>query len=622
MPALLFLAATREFTGFHGISALLLAAGIISLGVWLLAFGFRWLQTRPDLPDAGPEISEIPANPESPGVVNFLVNNWRATPSGISATIVDLAARRILGLDLVGIDGTVVRLRDRPAKGALTGYEQQVYDLVAGRATGGSAPIEAIRLDENAAERWIKKFERAVIDEARDKGLARRRWERIDYLIVGIGLVFVLGFFALAFGAAHVGASDPGSSNSSNISAWDWLMGAGFAWFAAMGLITRSQAVTDTPKGKEVCARWMGMRDYFRHSQAFDGQPPASVAIWDRLLAYGVAVGAARDAAEGLPVIAEDPHTAWTRTGGAWRELRIEYPVRFGWGQWPVKVFFEGIVRTLFWGGIAYVLLPVVAVIGWGVLQDGIDGTTFEQRQITIIVAVFAVAATVMGIYLSARAFGGLVRLVRGARDLGHRKTVEGDVVKVHRGRFAVDDGKSPAVKAFFLPAQPRVTRGQRVRAVVSPHLGHLFSLSVLSEAPADPSVAAVSKPNAAPLNVSLDALAAATGLSLKPMAGEDSDNPGLPVEQFEDGNGNHITITRMPPAMARRPLLAAVSQLASRGGEDVPGVGDSAHWVRERALVLETGGTLWMVDIDFPLMPPQERLAVAKKVAGVVIAG
>ena len=81
MPALLFLAATREFTGFHGISALLLAAGIISLGAWLLAFGFRWLQTRPDLPDAGPEISEIPANPESPGVVNFLVNNWRATPS-------------------------------------------------------------------------------------------------------------------------------------------------------------------------------------------------------------------------------------------------------------------------------------------------------------------------------------------------------------------------------------------------------------------------------------------------------------------------------------------------------------------------------------------------------------
>ncbi|MCC6959508.1 MAG: hypothetical protein IT301_06640 [Dehalococcoidia bacterium] len=64
------------------------------------------------------------------------------------------------------------------------------------------------------------------------------------------------------------------------------------------------------------------------------------------------------------------------------------------------------------------------------------------------------------------------------------------------------------------------------------------------------------------------------------------------------------------------------MSQLASRGGEDVPGVGDSAHWVRERALVLETGGTLWMVDIDFPLMPPQERLDVAKKVAGVVIAG
>ena len=334
-----FLASTEHFTGFHGISYALLVVGFVSLGLWLVAFGYRWMRTRPDLPSAGPEISEIPSEPESPALVNFLVNNWRGTPTGISATLVDLAARRVLGLDLVGHDGTVVRLRDKPAPGTLTDYEERVYDLVAARATGGSAPIEVITLEENSAARWVGKFQKAVVEEARDRGLARQRWELIDYLIVGVGLAFVFGFFALAFGAAHVGASDTTTSSDSNISMSDWLLGAGFAWFVAMALVTRSQAVTDTPAGKAVCARWLGMRDYFRHSHAFDNQPPASVAIWDRLLAYGVATGTAREAAQGLPILAEDPHTAWTRASGSWREIRIEYPVRFGFGQWPPARF-------------------------------------------------------------------------------------------------------------------------------------------------------------------------------------------------------------------------------------------------------------------------------------------
>lgn len=625
-----FLASTEHFTGFHGISYALLVVGFVSLGLWLVAFGYRWMRTRPDLPSAGPEISEIPSEPESPALVNFLVNNWRGTPTGISATLVDLAARRVLGLDLVGHDGTVVRLRDKPAPGTLTDYEERVYDLVAARATGGSAPIEVITLEENSAARWVGKFQKAVVEEARDRGLARQRWELIDYLIVGVGLAFVFGFFALAFGAAHVGASDTTTSSDSNISMSDWLLGAGFAWFVAMALVTRSQAVTDTPAGKAVCARWLGMRDYFRHSHAFDNQPPASVAIWDRLLAYGVATGTAREAAQGLPILAEDPHTAWTRASGSWREIRIEYPVRFGFGQWPVRVFFEGIVRTLFWGGIAYVVLPVVAIVGWQFVQDGLDGVDTHSSEITLLIAFMGAMLTAMGLYLSARTFGGLMRLVRGARDLGKSQMIEGEVVKVHQGRFAVDDGKAPSVAALMTPPLQSVSRGQRVRVVVSPHLRHLSSLTVLSEAPHDPSAddARQAAPQLAaaltPLNISAEALNQATGLALRPVTGgtRDSGPKGLFIEQFEDGRGNHLTITRMPAMAAQVPLFSVMRKFATPGGEHIGGLGESASWAKDRALVVSTKEQLWVVDVDFSSTPVDRKLEIAKNVAGVLLAG
>lgn len=616
------------YTGFHGVSAVLLGAAFVSLALWLIAFGYRWMRTRPDLPAAGPSISELPAQPESPAVVNFLVNCWRVTPSGIAATVVDLAARRIFGLDLAGADGTVVRLRDAPAKGSLTPYEERVYDLVVSRATGGSAPIEAITLDENTAEGWTKRFRQAVIEEARDKGLARKRWEYVDYLIVGVGLAFVFGFFALAFGTAHVGADN--TNADSNISQSDWLLGAGFAWFVAMGLVTRSQAVTDTPAGKAVCARWMGMRDYFRQSQAFDNQPPASVAIWDRLLAYGVATGTAREAAQGLPIVAEDPHSAWTRAGGSWREIRIEYPSRFGFGQWPVRVFFEGIVRTLFWGGIAFAVLPAVSVVGWQLLQDGLESTDTHSSEITLLVAFMGAMLTAVGLYLSARTFGGLVRLVRGARDLGKTETVEGEVVKVHSGRFAVDDGKSASVAALIVPPLQGVGRGQRVRVTVSPHLRHVSNLTVLNEAPRDPSAepVAAALPRLAtglgPLNVDLAAINLATGLSLRPVAGagRDAGPRGLFIEQFEDGRGNQLTITRMPAMAAQVPLFSVVTKFATRGGDHIAGLGESANWAKGRALVVSTSDQLWVVDVDFGSLPATRRLEIAKQVAGVLLAG
>ncbi|MGE3075346.1 MAG: hypothetical protein AB7N24_16440 [Dehalococcoidia bacterium] len=634
---MIFLAQAQQFDGFHGLSYALLVAGFVALALWLIAFGYRWMRTRPDLPGAGPEVSEIPTNPESPAVVNFLVNNWNVTPSGISATLVDLSARRILGLDLVGHDGTVVRLRDTPSRGALTPYEEQVYKLVQSRATGGSAPIEAVTLDEGSAEGWIKRFKNSVIAEARDKGLARKRWEFVDYVIVGVGLAFVFGFFALAFGQAHVGESN---SSGDGMSPVDWLGAGAFAWLLAMGLITRSQDVTDTPEGKRVCAQWLGMRNYFRNSHAFDDQPPASVAIWDRLLSYGVATGAAHDAAAGLPIAAEDEHTAWTRSTGVWRELRIEYPERFSFGQRPLKVFAEGLARTLFWGVLAYVMLPVVAVVVYQVGRDFLDENTtatsgLNSNDLRLLVAALVAITLFIGAYLSARTFGGLVRLVRGAMDLGKTRAIEGEVVKVHRGRFAVDDGKANSLVAIYRPPTgPNVSRGDRVRAVVSPHLWHLSDLSVLNRAAgepdsAGPELAGASATNAAAnaafQGLTTEALVAATGMAWQPAKSGDDDadwegSRAIASRRFEDGHGNHLTVALVSSIATTSPLFSMITKVATRIGQPIQGIGDTAIWTRERALVISANQQVYVVDVDFSKESPEARLETARKVGALLV--
>ncbi|MCZ2111996.1 MAG: DUF2207 domain-containing protein [Dehalococcoidia bacterium] len=641
-PGVILATSGSRFDGFHGLSYLLLVAGCIALVLWLVAFGYRWLRTRPDLPGAGPETSELPNDPEPPAVVSFLVNNWRVTPGAAAATLIDLSARRVLGLDLVGHEDTVVRLRDEPKRDALASYEMQVYRLVASRATGGSAPIEAISLgEEGDAQRWRKRFEKSVIAEARARGLARRRWEMTDYIIIGVGLAFVFGFFALAFGIAHFG-ENPGEKGS--MSPGDWL-GAGFAsWLAALAFVTRSQAVTDTPLGKQVCARWLGMRDYFRHSHAFDNQPPASVAIWDRLLAYGVATGTARDATRGLPLVAEDPHTAWTRSTGAWREIHISYPERFSWGKRPLFVFAEGLGRTVFWGGIAYVILPVIIVIGWSAASDGLDRAAINSSEMTALMVTIATMIAILGLYLSARTFGGVVRLARGALDLGKTRTLEGEVVKVHMGRFAVDDGNAMSIPALYpLPLGPAVSRGDRVRAIISPHLHHLSRLEVLTRATAPaaleklgpdpdepvPTTAGSAIPNLVAPSLAMltpAALRDATGLALEqgpdPMGHESgAGKPGVvTVRQFIDSSGNKLTVMRAGALPIGGAMFSIATRMMARSGNPVPGLGDSAHWVRERALVVESKGQLLSIDADFPHATPAQRLEAASNVASLIL--
>ena len=68
--------------------------------------------------------------------------------------------------------------------------------LVRAKATGGSAPLEAIQLDESQAESWRKRFAKEVIADAKSRGLLRGRWTRVDWIVFGVLIAAVLAAIA------------------------------------------------------------------------------------------------------------------------------------------------------------------------------------------------------------------------------------------------------------------------------------------------------------------------------------------------------------------------------------------------------------------------------------------
>ena len=71
---------------------------------------------------------------------------------------------------------------------------------------------------------------------------------------------------------------------------------------------------------------------------------------------------------------------AWSRVGGNWHQVHVEYPTHFGYGERPQSVLLNGVLRTLFWGAIAFVVLPIVADAVWSVGSDAFDTLTMRPR--------------------------------------------------------------------------------------------------------------------------------------------------------------------------------------------------------------------------------------------------
>jgi hypothetical protein len=460
-----------------------IAAGI-ALGVWLVVVALFAVATRARDPDAGPATMELGGD-EPPAVVNLITNGWAVGKEAVPATLIDLAARKVVAFERLGPERFVVRMRDRQLP-ALTSYERQVYDHIRGLQHGGVVPCEALTTGpQDESKKWWKKFKAAVSDDARSRGLSRNRWGRGHLAVMG---ALATAPALLASGAFVALPDTSTSSKSEDPGVLGFLFFAFIVWTALMFIPRSLRAERDTPEGLAVASRWLGLRAQLAGDEAFGDQPPAAVAIWDRLLSYGAAMGVAAGAVRALPMGTESERNAWTAYGGHWKLVRVHYPNRFppGWGRSPATAIAIGLAILVPAGLIAYGLGDLLSSI-WHEVQRAVTGLGAALGS--------AIALAFLCAPLAALAYGG-VMLWSGVTDAGKRMPLEGLVLRrkeitshndsgTHTDAvyLAVYDGNGTEVRALRCTPQVAsgVGPGAEVRATISPKLFHVYAVERVS---------------------------------------------------------------------------------------------------------------------------------------------
>ncbi|TML87786.1 MAG: DUF2207 domain-containing protein [Actinobacteria bacterium] len=449
-----------------------LVAALAFVAGWVVVAAVAYLAHRPTEPDAAPDTQEL--GPEPPAIANLLTGTFEVSAEAMPATLVDLAARRLVELETLPDGSTVCRLRtstaDRDAD--LAPYESQVLGLLRDKAVNGVVPAGALTTGtgERASAFW-KSFRKAVIADAQQRGLCRAVWGKRISSLLGIAALLP---FLLIWAAGRFKAPDEVE--------WTPLGAVTIACALAIAFLGARIAASDrqrgTDAGMQAASRWLGVRGYLSGTATFPDLPPAHVVLWDRYLAYATAFGVARACVRALPMSAEPDRRAWSSYGGRWRQVKVRYPkLRPGWGMSPWIALLRGLFFGAFAGFITYVLLIRVDP------RDSLDATGPASRY----VAWAVLGAGLICLLVTVR-LGSLV--VQALNDLFVTRTVEGEVLRERTWGtdenithwVAVDNGKSPVVRAWRVsPARAtEVDQNQVVRARVTPLLGFVRSFERL----------------------------------------------------------------------------------------------------------------------------------------------
>jgi hypothetical protein len=287
---------------------------------WLLALLVVHLVRKPARPAPGPPTIEL--GPEPPAVANFLVNGFRPTRDAVPATLLDLAARGFVELEHRGPETYVCRVKTNAPQEPLAAHERRVLTHLQRRASGGIVPSQALTTGpDEESSRWWNGFKGEVIADSKRRGLSRDILDKRVFSALAVAAAVPAVFAGVAF-ESEVG----------------YLYG--FAAFVVLNWVRMRHPQADTPAGLEAASRWLGVRAKLAGDEVFGSQSPVAVALWDRHLAYGAALGVAEGTVRRIPMGAESDRDAWSSYGGHWRPVRVKYGRAFspGWGENPLRV--------------------------------------------------------------------------------------------------------------------------------------------------------------------------------------------------------------------------------------------------------------------------------------------
>jgi len=259
----------------------------LTVAVWAVLTAVSLWRSRARLPEPGARRADLPGD-EPPAVVSLMVNRWRADEDAIDSTLLDLAARGFLELRQPGDDPaeTTVRLRKGDGR-SLTPYEQQILDRVHRLTVNGEASLSSLAFHSwTEARRWRAAFYRAVIDEARTRGLARRRLSKPTrrMLLLGAIVPAALTFATWFWVAVQLGAGLADQVTGA-------LIGASAVFIVLYFTLDLGWSDQSTPEGRLSAAGWLAYRAHLRELDGVTDLAPADIASWGRDMAFASALG-------------------------------------------------------------------------------------------------------------------------------------------------------------------------------------------------------------------------------------------------------------------------------------------------------------------------------------------
>jgi hypothetical protein len=621
-----------------------------ALGVWcaLVATSAQRVRPRPVRP--GRDAADV-VRDESPAVVNLLTGTWSLGREAVQATLLDLAARGHVSIEQSG-PGTVVHVpavgSGRPVShgdaGGLRAHEQMVLDHVSDlAATSGERTVPAIALTTSPPGQtdggW-RRFRAAVRADAVALGVARPRWSGRRKL----GLVLAGAVPALAFGfaAAATFADASPTMTDAAVTAATFAYGALAEVALAVGVVVGLRGVADTPLGRDVAARWLGLRATIARDPRLAELGPSTEGGWGRRLAYAAAMGLAPGAVRELPLATDDRREVWSSAGGSPRVVQVRYP-RFnaGYGRHPAWVLSTSVAR------VALVVVLALALRG-----------AASEVPVGLVLLAVSPFALVYGF--------PLVNGVRALLDLvAPHQAIEGRVLRLHQERprtgslrrwfVVVDAGSGEEVWPWRLEQPPPFGLGAVVRAEVSHHLVHVRNIQVLDASQSVPVdtdhdvLRAVragvpgAGPEYDPVMRAAERLSDHAGAAPLPAGGPYPPFPDASearrVIERAIGLDPATTISADPTSDGRTAIYrvgggsirvtwidpANVDQVRVGGAwmyDDVEGVGDAAYRVRGTGTLLaRRGGAALAVAANLPDMGRKDRHRTIAALAGQCLA-